>query len=172
MGWQPRGDNYKVFWTYINEYGIDISHFSKKVTNIGNCLNSHNEKTAEEYSKGRLIKLSRLMDKMLKENVKEYKCEICGISEWNNKYIKLQIHHINGNHYDNDINNIQFLCPNCHSQTDTFCGKNRKNKNEKVFCKKCGKEKYLKTETNLCIECYKQSVRNPNRETKLYKWRF
>ena len=51
-----------------------------------------------------------------------YKCKECGISEkWNNKPIILHLDHINGINNDNRLENLRFLCPNCHSQTDTYC---------------------------------------------------
>ena len=53
---------------------------------------------------------------------REYKCEDCGISSWQGKDIKLQVDHVNGIHYDNRPENLRFLCPNCHSLTETFCG--------------------------------------------------
>ena len=52
------------------------------------------------------------------------KCEVCGITDWNGKSITLQIDHINGNRCDNRLENLKVMCPNCHSQTDTFAGKN------------------------------------------------
>lgn len=62
---------------------------------------------------------------LLKHNLKEYKCEECGIVDnWNNKPISLQMDHINGNRKDHRIENLRWLCPNCHSQTDTFCSRN------------------------------------------------
>lgn len=58
----------------------------------------------------------------------EYKCNTCGISEWNQKPLVLALDHINGNNRDYRFENLRFLCPNCHSQTDTYCGKNNINK--------------------------------------------
>lgn len=54
-----------------------------------------------------------------------YKCSCCGISSYNDKPITLQVDHIDGNALNDDKDNLRLLCPNCHSQTDTFCGKNR-----------------------------------------------
>ena len=52
------------------------------------------------------------------------KCNCCGLSEWNNKPIILEVNHIDGKAYNNIIENLELLCPNCHSQTETFRNKN------------------------------------------------
>jgi hypothetical protein len=51
-------------------------------------------------------------------------CEICGIYEWNEKPLTLQVDHIDGNRTNNDLNNLMIVCPNCHSQTETYGSKN------------------------------------------------
>lgn len=63
---------------------------------------------------------TKLKTRLVKEGLKEHKCECCGISEWNGKPLTLQLHHINGIHNDNRLSNLQLLCPNCHSQTENF----------------------------------------------------
>ena len=70
--------------------------------------------------------MSSLKKRVLKNNLIEYKCAICGISEWMNKKLILQLDHINGDNRDNRISNLRLLCPNCHSQTETYCKKNKK----------------------------------------------
>ena len=65
-------------------------------------------------------------------NLRGRKCECCGNTEWLNQPINLEIHHINGNHFDNDLNNLQLLCPNCHSYTDNYCGKDNNTGKKKV----------------------------------------
>ena len=56
-----------------------------------------------------------------------YKCQICGISEYNNKPIVLECDHIDGNHKNNKPNNLRLICPNCHSQKPTYKNRNRGN---------------------------------------------
>jgi Zn finger protein HypA/HybF involved in hydrogenase expression len=68
---------------------------------------------------------TKLKERLFKEGLKEYKCELCGISEWNGKPLSLQLHHINGVNNDNRLSNLQILCPNCHSQTDNFSSKGK-----------------------------------------------
>ncbi len=58
--------------------------------------------------------------------LKEHKCENCGNSEWMGEKICIELHHINGNSLDNRLENLKFLCPNCHSLTENWRGKNKK----------------------------------------------
>jgi 5-methylcytosine-specific restriction endonuclease McrA len=51
----------------------------------------------------------------------EYTCNSCGIFEWQGKKLTLHLDHINGMHDDNRLANLRLLCPNCHSQTETYC---------------------------------------------------
>ena len=56
-----------------------------------------------------------------------YACEVCGISEHNGKHIVLEVDHIDGHHANNHPTNLRLICPNCHSQTDTYKAKNTGN---------------------------------------------
>ena len=70
-----------------------------------------------------------LKKRILRFNLIPFICSECDLSdEWNGKKIVLQLDHINGINNDNRIENLRFLCPNCHSQQDTFAAKNIKNK--------------------------------------------
>lgn len=66
----------------------------------------------------------KLGKRLLREKLKEYKCELCGNIEWLGKPIPLELHHINGINTDNRLENLQLLCPNCHALTDNYRGKN------------------------------------------------
>ena len=69
---------------------------------------------------------NKLRIRLLKEGVKEHKCENCGLTEWLGKKISLELDHIDGNCYNHCIENLRVICPNCHAQTETYRGKNIK----------------------------------------------
>ena len=62
---------------------------------------------------------------IIRHNLLPYVCACCGIKEWNGKTLSLELDHINGINNDNRLENLRFLCPNCHSQTSTYGAKNR-----------------------------------------------
>ena len=62
---------------------------------------------------------------IIRYNLLPYECAICGCKEWQGKTISLELDHINGINNDNRLENLRFLCPNCHSQTDTYGSRNR-----------------------------------------------
>lgn len=68
----------------------------------------------------------KLKNKLLKNGIFKNECHICKITNWNGCELKMELDHIDGNKYNHDINNLRLLCPNCHSQTDTFRAKNIK----------------------------------------------
>ena len=67
----------------------------------------------------------KLKQKLLLLGIKENKCEICGCVNWQGKPLKMELHHIDGNRTNHNLNNLQMLCPNCHSQTDNYTSKNK-----------------------------------------------
>lgn len=77
-------------------------------------------------AQGRSAHRNNLKLRLIAEGVKEARCELCGCREWQGKPIALQLHHVNGNGADNRLANLQLLCPNCHSQTDTWGARNRR----------------------------------------------
>jgi hypothetical protein len=70
----------------------------------------------------------KLIYKLFRDGLKERKCECCGLTEWLGKEIPLELHHINGDHFDNHLENLKVLCPNCHAFTDNYSGRASNNK--------------------------------------------
>jgi DNA-binding XRE family transcriptional regulator len=67
-----------------------------------------------------------LKGRLLGAGLLEERCECCGASEWLGRPLSLQLHHRNGDGKDNRLENLTLLCPNCHSQTDTWGGRNKR----------------------------------------------
>lgn len=105
----------------IKEYNIDTSHFVGKGWLKGKKFTTNPGKTLDEICvKNSTYKSSDLLKKLIKENKKKYQCEICNLTIWRDNPIPLELHHINGCHTDNRFENLQILCPNCHSQTRKY----------------------------------------------------
>ena len=68
----------------------------------------------------------KLGRRLIKEGILPYECKSCGITEWGGKEISLELDHIDGNSRNHLLDNLRWLCPNCHSQTDTFRSRNIK----------------------------------------------
>ena len=83
-----------------------------------------NRKHAGQFLyKGSLIKSYKLKLKLLSDNLKPSRCERCLGTEWMGEPIPLELHHVNGEPFDNRIENPQLLCPNCHALTDSHAGR-------------------------------------------------
>lgn len=81
-------------------------------------------KTAQEYIKSSCVKSHILKQKLIRDGIKQDKCEICGASIWQGVKLPLELHHIDGNHYNNEFSNLLILCPNCHSIQEGNSGAN------------------------------------------------
>ncbi len=162
IGIRPIGGNYKTLKRYFLELRIDTSHFTGRGWNVGGRFKSFGRKyhNLEDVliENSPYVNGSSLKRRILSEGIKEYKCEMCNLTEWNGKYISLHLDHVNGDNTDNRIKNLRILCPNCHSQTETYCGANSKSK-KYDFLKERGmpmieKERFVKekkvAKVNLC----------------------
>lgn len=106
----------------IKEYSIDTSHFTGRAWAKGKKISTNPGKSLDEICvKNSTYSSSKLLKKLVKEGKKKYQCENCKLTLWLNKPISLELHHINGCHTDNRLENLQILCPNCHSQAHKYC---------------------------------------------------
>lgn len=113
----------------IREYGLDTSHFTGQRTNKGQAHRGGPDKlhwsaVLVKCRVGMREKVSRLRRAMFEAGI-PHVCHECGLGpKWEGKPLVLAIEHRNGDRTDNRIENVVFLCPNCHSQTETFGRRN------------------------------------------------
>lgn len=127
LGISPKGGNLSSVKKKILDWGLDMSHFTGARWNKGKTAFEHpsiKKKAIQEI----LIENSGWSSHMLKlrlfrEGLKEQKCERCGNTQWEGQPIPLELHHLNGVHNDNRLENLQILCPNCHALTENYSGK-------------------------------------------------
>lgn len=114
----------------LKEFGIDTSHFLGQAKNRGFGHKggygkvSASEVLSYDRHNGKRERSSLLKRALIESGVPE-QCAVCSLkSEWNGKPLVLQVDHIDGEFLNNRKENLRFLCPNCHSQTETFGRKN------------------------------------------------
>lgn len=160
-----RGGNFNTLKKYIKLYDIDIKHFSILNRNV----QMSSSKPLEEYLVlGSKIGSSDLKNKLYKAKLKERVCELCGQTEdWNGRKMSLILDHINGEHTDNRLKNLQIVCPNCNATLDTHCGKHKKTlTKEKILNKE--NERLLnqgRTTKEKEYDLLRRKVERPSKET-------
>lgn len=128
IGLKPYGGNYRTIYKAIKTYNLDISHFTGQGWNVGERFNPVIKKIPLEkvLVKNSTYNSYNLKPRLISSGLKEYKCEKCNLSKWLGNPIPLELHHIDGDNTNNELSNLQLLCPNCHAQTDNYRGKNIK----------------------------------------------
>ena len=128
LGLKEAGGNYQTVKNKIKELDLDSSHFTGKAWNKGKKLGPNYYGTAKPLEeilvKNSTYQSSKLIKRLFDAGLKEHRCERCNNTEWLGYPIPLELHHINGIHNDNRLENLQVICPNCHAQTDNYRGKN------------------------------------------------
>ena len=131
LGLPTEGRAYYHMERRLRELAIDTSHFTGRAWNRGHTHETH-ESVARVRSKNRfpdeavfvenstIVKGRALIERLLALGWR-YECAWCGISKWRDQDLVLHLDHINGIINDNRLENLRFLCPNCHTQTSTYC---------------------------------------------------
>jgi 5-methylcytosine-specific restriction endonuclease McrA len=131
---------------------------------------SNRKSNVLDYIKKDVVVTSKLRNLLINDGIKEKKCECCKLDEWMEKPIPLELHHIDGNRFNNKLDNLRILCSNCHMQEHNYSNVKKSNKlkskikTEKIKVEKtcdCGKEINLKSK--MCEKCWSIKNRKVNR---------
>lgn len=153
-GYQTLSANYNTLYRVIKHFSIDLTKFKENFKEFKKRI-AHDviyedltyQEVIEKTTSRRNIKRY-----IISKNLIPYVCSECGNDGmYNGKPLTLQLDHIDGNPINNNLENLRFLCPNCHSQTDTFAGKNP---SKLLNCEGCGKIINVKNKHGMCQKCY------------------
>jgi Zn finger protein HypA/HybF involved in hydrogenase expression/YHS domain-containing protein len=120
------------FRKFLDDNKIDYSHWTGQLWSKGKTSLEDNriKSTANTYEdifcEDSSANATYVKSLIIKKELLPYKCSVCNMNPvWNGKELKLQMDHINGNKRDQRLENLRMICPNCHSQTETFGSKNK-----------------------------------------------
>lgn len=145
LGLKPAGGTYSHMRKKLQQLNLKCDHWTGQAWSKDKRL-----KNWDNYGKNASIK------KHLRKERGDA-CEICGIEDWLGNAISIELHHIDGDNTNNSKENLQLLCPNCHSQTDNFRGRNKRKKKVKDSsvinnkCYECGNK--CSKGAKRCIDC-------------------
>lgn len=170
LGIEPVSGRYPWIKKLIVLYDIDTSN----LLGCGWSKDSVRYSTDKTFAEGSTINRSHIRKLIIRDNLIPYECAFCGNKgEWMGKPMALELDHINGVCNDHRLENLRFLCPNCHATTDTYCGKNKekpdtetviaendkhvikRNKKQKP-CPQCGAP--INIESTLCSKCHHKTL--------------
>lgn len=182
LGIIPQAGNFSHIKNQLSKYNIDTSHFkspgeltSRRLIDRDKTENNYfKEKSLKDYLiNGIRTDNRKLKEKLFRANLKNNKCELCGIGqEWNGGILSLRLDHINGINTDYRLENLRIICPNCDSTLDTYCSKNRiknEKKREETFSESRKKFEHLRKCSFCQSEYYSNSIKQKFCSNKCHK---
>lgn len=121
----PMGGNYAIFHKAVEHFNLDTSHFTG-MNLTGRKLPLRRKSIDEYLTKNSNVQSFKLKQYLLESSIFESQCSNCGLFDWLNEPIPLELDHIDGDNSNNELANLRLLCPNCHAKTPTYRGKNKR----------------------------------------------
>ena len=151
FGMENKGNNYVTCKKRINDLNLDTSHFLNRIDSSILTRKMTYGEFIKNLTQKSTMRRASIKEYIIRFNIIKYQCSNCkNNGMWDNKKLSLQLEHKNGISDDNRIENLTFLCPNCHSQTDTFAGKHLK---KIYFCKNCNEQTKGYSVSGNCVKC-------------------
>lgn len=153
LGYESSGSSSDIS-VLLSKIGLNKDDLVKRGDSLPNRWRKPRQEKwsiSEIFCKDSKVSTTTIKEYVRRHKLIEYKCSICGnTGTWMGKPLGLQLHHINGCNNDNRLENLTYVCPNCHSQTDTFTSRNYETKN---VCSYCGRVIQNKTPGAMCVTC-------------------
>lgn len=146
LGLKRGGGNHDLLKKKLQQLNVDVSHWAGQAYNKDQQL-----KDWSQYSRGTNLRKHLIVSR-------GHQCEKCLLKLWLEENITLEVHHIDGDRTNNSLENLQLLCPNCHSKTSNYKSKNRKPKDDVIFyCYICNVKISNSNKTMKCCSCAAKS---------------
>lgn len=156
------GGNQRTLKERLGKYDISIEHFKKERWNWDRSRKELEDILVKDST---YLSTNTLKKRLLKADLLEEKCAECGIPpEWNGKPLTLELDHIDGDNRNNELSNLRLLCPNCHSQTETFGGKNQVREKKIHKCMEC--DVVVSKGAKTCRSCSSKKTRKKSRKVE------
>lgn len=126
LGFTPNGGMHRLISGHIRRLGLRTDHFLGQRWARGRpAVNRFTARPLDQVlvAGSNYTSTGTLRQRLISAGLKPPRCERCGLDTWQGERLALALDHINGDRHDNRLENLRILCPNCHSLTDTWCGR-------------------------------------------------